>query len=443
MSEQKKKQLKPEIMVSTIEQFLLQRGWFKPDAFNGKKLRESKFRFYEISRDHIEPIMIIGKDVTLLSENEAIKYVMECGLDPEVVSNLDAVYSGIEKAAMLASTAKSVYDTLAKKESLRCKEKIKKMAFKSDDSLTFFRLGFDPTDEILPCPNWDKTMSNFTNEDAVRMFIGSLFVDNADRSQYLWFFGDGYNGKSILIQVLQKILGDLNCTIEQVPRTDGEKRFWSNGIIGKRLVFFDECSQLNFVASEFFKTLTGLGICKVERKGGAAFNTELFAKFIFTSNDKPEISSKKSDQRRAIICTGKQELSFDPEVIPNLLKESDHFLNNAIALYNFHCPDGRPIPADNSEAIALAKLNEEEIASWVEHNFVLDQTTSMLVSDFRHRIRISKLNHHKVTPNKIYDYLKRIGVERYEDKKRDSPTLNKTLLKGIKPKINVATSYGD
>lgn len=180
---------------------------------------------------------------------------------------------------------------------------IKPIAERSDDSYTFKKLNFDftaPEDFKKECPAFFEFMERTSNSRALMAWIGSLFFENSDRQQYVWIYGDGQNGKGSVARVLSNIFGSA-CGWEQVP-SENERRFWTSGLLGKRLVVFDDCSNYGFVAQGFFKSLTGGSAIRIEQKNQAPFSADLPVKFMFLSNDKPLLESKKADLRRVIFC---------------------------------------------------------------------------------------------------------------------------------------------
>lgn len=135
--------------------------------------------------------------------------------------------------------------------------------------------------------------------DAVAAFIGSLFFPDADRSQYLYMYGQGNDGKGTLLAFLQALMGSAAVSLEP-PEGPAEKRFFNMNTYGKRLVYFPDCDSPDFFASAKFKSHTGNDAIFFEPKGEKGFSALPTSKFIAASNHKPRISSQTSDQRRMI-----------------------------------------------------------------------------------------------------------------------------------------------
>jgi len=176
-------------------------------------------------------------------------------------------------------------------------DKIEPVRFKSDDEgYCWARLDFDPVPGEYP--HFKELMRRTLNREYVEAWIGSLFVSKASRQNYLWLHGDGGQGKSSLARFLSDIFQGAYRS-EMVPSTS-EKRFWTSGIVGARLVVFTDCNEAGFVTSSLFKTCTGDDKVKIEGKHETPLSIDLICKFMFISNKDPILSGSKANVRRLI-----------------------------------------------------------------------------------------------------------------------------------------------
>lgn len=244
-------------------------------------------------------------------------------------------------------------------------------AFLSDESLTFCRIPFDILDEDVETPTWDRFFENLSNAQAVKAFIGSLFVPGSDRSQYLWIYGNGGNGKTTIANIISKVFGQF-VRFEHAPCTKfGEDKFWTHGLLNKRLVVIDDCDRPEFVRSGLFKSITGTSRCRVEEKGKPAYDAEFTCKFFITSNEEPKISEETSDQRRIIFSKTKNTKPFphEPDFEKKLISEMPGFISQCYGVYFSMCKGGRTIPTDTKEALELAADFSEELDVFADENF--------------------------------------------------------------------------
>lgn len=226
---------------------------------------------------------------------------------------------------------------------------------------TFNRLPWDccqPSDVMPVNPTWDGLLRRTTNARALRHWIGSLFFPDSDTHQYVWMFGQGGDGKGAINRFLAKVFGGSYCA-KQPPRIGD--RFWTFGLIGKRLVAFPDCNDVRFVASGLFKSLTGGDPIDMEAKGKMSFTYKPLAKYLFFSNEKPMISSEKADTRRIIYC------EFEPNTLgieegfeDRLWAEGGSFLTNCLVEYVEALPRRGPIPCEQAELFDHLSVVEEK-----------------------------------------------------------------------------------
>lgn len=244
---------------------------------------------------------------------------------------------------------------------------------------TFNRLPWDLclSDDYGPTPTWDGLLARATNGVALQHWIGSLFYPDSDTHQYVWMFGQGGDGKGAINRFLARVFGGSYCAKQ--PPGDRE-RFWTFGLIGKRLVAFPDCNNVKFVTGGLFKSLTGGDPVDVEAKQKMSFTYRPVAKYLFFSNEKPMISSEKADTRRIIYCEFEPNLGgVDPTFEDRLWQEGGEFLSRCIAEYNYHCPGHGPIPCDQEGLFDHLSVVEELFEVVFERHFAaVNYTTKQL-----------------------------------------------------------------
>jgi hypothetical protein len=243
-----------------------------------------------------------------------------------------------------------------------------------EDGLAYVRLPWEK--KTAPHPTWDRFFQRIKNAPALRLFIGSLFVMDSDIQQYVWLYGEGNDGKGALNRILAKVFAAAYHSGQPPAPND---RFWGYlSLIGRRLVVFPDCNAAGFVASGYFKALTGGDPLAVEKKMGAMFVYKHNAKFMFYSNVKPKISSQKADTRRLILC----EFLSGPDVDridgssqafeKALWDEAGGFFYDCIVEYLSACPDRGGIPLGDDavdDLAALASRSEEDFEVAFENTF--------------------------------------------------------------------------
>ncbi len=234
------------------------------------------------------------------------------------------------------------------------------LAEKSYEGYSFRKLPFDAAVErndagelVWPeaPPHFASFLSRCSNARALCAFLGSLFYPDADRQQYVYLFGEGQDGKGSLLRMLYHLLGDASQALQPKGRDD---RFWNMKVYGKRLVMFTDCEDFRFFSSPEFKSLTGNDAVYFEEKGKMGFTAIPTCKFIVASNQKPNISSQKSDIRRLIYVEVKGVP--DAEIVSHfdqlLLAEAEGIVRLCKTVYESNCAGHGPIPCDEATGVA-------------------------------------------------------------------------------------------
>jgi phage/plasmid-associated DNA primase len=256
----------------------------------------------------------------------------------------------------------------------------KKVAFLSDPDMCFKRLPFDydPNKTGYKHPTWDKMISNIkSNQKAFMCFIGSLFVEEADRQTYLWMVGEGGDGKGSVIRFLEKVLGDGVCVALTTPSRNTAKDSWNASLLGKKLGLFSECSNYKFPTSGHFLSLSGGDSIPINPKYIKPFTIKNDMRFIFASNVSPDIDGSPAACRRLVLVEFKDSservIDIDPDFEDKLFSEAQSFINFCMKMYYDKYPKHTAIICEDQDAIkGLASNNEAEFEDFFEDNFGIE-----------------------------------------------------------------------
>ena len=253
----------------------------------------------------------------------------------------------------------------------------KKVAFLSDPAMCFKRLPFDydPNKSDYHHPTWDSLLSNIkSNVNAFMSFIGSLFVEEADRQTYLWMVGEGGDGKGSVIRFLERVLGDGVCVALTTPSRNTAKDSWNASLLGKKLGLFSECSNYKFPTSGHFLSLSGGDSIPINPKYVKPFTIKNDVRFIFASNVEPDIDSSPAANRRLILAEFKDScervIDIDPDFEDKLFAEAYSFINRCMLFYYDTYPKHTAIVCEDQDVIKkLASNNEAEFEDFFDDNF--------------------------------------------------------------------------
>ncbi len=246
---------------------------------------------------------------------------------------------------------------------------IKSVRWKSELGYTWRRLPWDKA--TGDTPTWDKIFGKLTNAGSFRQWLGSLLYEEAKQHQYVWVHGMGNDGKGCINRFLEAVFG--KSYRSKQPPAQGDK-FWTYGLLGSRLVVFPDCNSQTYTTGGAFKSLSGGDPVDVEAKGRMSFTTRLNCKFLFFSNEKPNISCEDADMRRIIYCEffeKTKDEDKDPDFETKMWDEGGHFLSRCVAEYLEACPRHQNIQSDKDDIQTWVSVGEERFQAFFDSLFMI------------------------------------------------------------------------
>lgn len=244
------------------------------------------------------------------------------------------------------------------------------VATKSHEGYAFHKLDYD-LDSTKDFPTFKELFGRMTNAEAVMTWIGSLFDSTSDRSQLVYLFGEGNNGKGRLVEFLGTAFGAAHIE-SAVPR---DPRFWTGSVYNKRLVTFGECDDFQFAVGETIKAVTGNDTVVIEKKGKDFRKATAVCKFLFASNVKPAVRGTEAHTRRVIF--GEMTPYTGPHLAPSVydkkLRDEGHaFLSHCWRLYKKNAETFGKIQVDAAMMSALVEENTAQFEELIDQYFALD-----------------------------------------------------------------------
>lgn len=306
----------------------------------------------------------------IVSDDESVQIVKAHALATDILQYChDNLRGAFSFDARQARAAADVYLGLVEPMP---REAIKIVSWRDEPGLTYRRLPWQRGDGLEPAPTWETLLGRMTNAAAYIEWVGSLFFIESAMQQYTYLFGLGGDGKGAINRFNAKVFGKAYRSKQPPARGD---KFWSHGLVGARLVAFPDCEDAAFVRSGLFKSLTGGDPIDVEAKGEMSYTTELFAKYMIICNDRPTISSQKSDIRRIIFCEMSAVEQVDPEFENRLWAEGGAFLSACIRNYSENNPNHGPIKTDTADIIEVTEELEAPFHEFFNEHFRIDAAT--------------------------------------------------------------------
>lgn len=309
--------LKEPLSDSELEVILRDDAFKKPVFFKGNNFLFDKFATYTKNNNHIIRIngqLHLFKDGVYVPGQEEIEAVMI----KHISSLSNAKRSEVLKylnLLLLENTEMAAPNMIAFRNGIYDLETDSLKPFSPDIVITN-RIPWDynPTaySELA-----DKTLDKIACHDAeirtiLEECIGSCFYrsNTLGGGKAFILTGEGSNGKSTFIAMIQHLLNEENITALDLKELD--QKFQNAALFGKLANLGDDISDEFIVNASFFKKLVTGERVQVQNKGEKPFEFNNYAKFLFSANNIPRIKDKTGAVLRRLLI-----VPFDAEFSKN------------------------------------------------------------------------------------------------------------------------------
>lgn len=147
------------------------------------------------------------------------------------------------------------------------------------------------------CPEFDKALELYFQNDQDRKallveWMGLCLIPDTSFNKCLVLVGEGGNGKSVILDVLQNLVGKDNCS--SVPLEQLGNRFQLFNTHGKLVNIASDVGRLDQSAEGIFKQFTSGDLMQFEEKHKPAFTARPTARMTLAANELPSIKDKSS-----------------------------------------------------------------------------------------------------------------------------------------------------
>lgn len=211
-----------------------------------------------------------------------------------------------------------------------------------------------------------------TGEFFLNLLAYTLFIFPNHEQIWLNFFGQGSNGKSVCLSILEEILGYekvIGCDLANL------NRFSNATFEGKWLVIGrDSSEQVSEGATSFIKNYSGDIRSLVEQKGGASFDVVTAGKLIVSTNKLIRSKDRTfSWFRRIIPINFPNEFPRNPDFEKGLIKQTPYIcrylLHLAYCYLNNKIPVAKNLPKPVQELINETRWANDRVAAFCELYF--------------------------------------------------------------------------
>lgn len=189
--------------------------------------------------------------------------------------------AGKEKDVFLMNLQNGTYEISSKGSHLR--------AFKKEDGLTYqLPFGYDPD---AKCPRFmamlNHNLPDHTCQDVLAEYIASIFAPQIKLEKCLVLFGSGANGKSVVFEIVNALLGEQNVSSYTLRNLTGKEGYQRAELADKLLNYTTEINPRQ-IDTGMFKSLVSREPVEARRIYGRAFTIRNYAKLMFNCNILPE-----------------------------------------------------------------------------------------------------------------------------------------------------------
>lgn len=174
-------------------------------------------------------------------------------------------------------------------------------------------------EDVVKCfmgsmPDLYEIFSSWSDPITLLEVIGyTLLVDTYPLNKVIMLLGDGSNGKSSYLSIINKILGDKN--IAHIPIQDlAERHFAPANLYGKMANIFADLPSRPLKYAGIIKALSGEDVITADRKNKERITFFNYAKLIFSANELPKTNDLTDAYwRRWVIIDFPNKFDPDPQ----------------------------------------------------------------------------------------------------------------------------------
>ena len=218
---------------------------------------------------------------------------------------------------------------------------------------------------------------------AVMELIGYTLMSHANHEKFVMLIGGGANGKSVLLSVIEALVGWDNVGGVQPCQFSSK---WQRAHLHMKLAnIVTELRQGEVIADAELKAITSGELSTVEFKNGQPFNMRAYATCWFGTNHLPH-TRDFSDAlfRRATILTFNRTFTTseqDHNLKSKLIAELPGILRYALAYYAHAIVNGFTDPASSSAAKYKWRMEADQVAQFVEERCTNDPLGMVTVDE--------------------------------------------------------------
>lgn len=280
-------------------------------------------------------------------------------------------------------------------------------------------------DENARCPKFKKFLKDIFEGDKQRIkliqeIMGYCLTNLVLAQKAFIFLGVGANGKSVLLDILIKLVGKNN--ISTLPLSDFESSFRRRMLVDKKLNVVTEGEfKSNAFSTNQFKAIVSGDLTTAEVKGGELFNFQPFCKVVVAMNALPRVKDQSYGFKRRICVVVFDKVIKKEDQNKNLQAE---IVNELDGIFNFAL-NGLIRLQKNDFNFTESKKCKEFMKEYFDYNSPLDNFVDETIVQGTEKQRISYAD----LFNKYIDWSSEQGISIKDYERRQFAMDIKNILK--------------
>lgn len=221
-------------------------------------------------------------------------------------------------------------------------------------------------DQVLIDPNTDQTDHELVQ--LVIQYLGYSLTSDTRQHKMLWLSGMGANGKSVLIEVMKKLLGPMACSVD-FGVLGAQGNYDAADILGKRVIFSTEAAKGTRLNEDLIKKIVSGETIRSRPIYGKPIEFESTSKIIWAMNDRPIVTdTSNAVWRRMILVPFERTFSEDEQdkdLDSALEKELSGILNLALTGLGLLQKNGFVESSAVAAAIAEYRHESNPVEQWL------------------------------------------------------------------------------
>ncbi|MBL7130686.1 MAG: hypothetical protein ISS45_04715 [Candidatus Omnitrophica bacterium] len=154
------------------------------------------------------------------------------------------------------------------------------------------------------CLLWVKTLREIFEDDSARImllqeYFGYCLTRDTDYEKSLFLFGEGANGKSVVLYVLEELIGRENCS--SIPLEKFNDMHYVAQLRDKLVNISLETNAKADVYDNMFKAIVTGDTIAADEKYGQPFQFKPYCKLLFSTNNMPRVKDKTEGYFRRLL----------------------------------------------------------------------------------------------------------------------------------------------